>query len=87
MSVHRVLATGVDEGQVEAFHCGVCGVANLIERRGMTCFYTVFDEDLPLLLRAAMCLQVTVQVRAESGIDWPVRFQGLASPWRPRPDV
>jgi hypothetical protein len=83
--VHRLLVTGRTEAQLERFHLEAGLVANAVERRGNTVLYTVFDEELELVIKAARRHYLTVQQRADSDQPpyWLVVNAGIAEPWKP----
>lgn len=80
--VQRILVTG-SNARLQMFHGAVCSVANAIERRGQTLFYTVLDSDLGAVLNVARLAGVTVQQQAEQPPFWPVVVQGHSEPWAP----
>jgi hypothetical protein len=85
--VERLLVSGADD-DLMSVHFPVAYVANAVERRGRTVFYTVMAADLEAVLAAARAQGgVTVQRRVEAPAGsppeayWPVAVKGRAAPW------
>lgn len=81
--VQRLLISG-DDDQLTAFHLLVCMVANAIERREQTIFYTVMADDLAGVMEVAKATGVTVQQKAKQAPWWPVVLQGKTAAWTPQ---
>ena len=60
MSVKRILVTGNEE-QLQTFHLAVGFVANAIERREQTIFYTVFDYDFDTVYEIALDIGLEIE--------------------------
>jgi hypothetical protein len=79
--LHRFLVTGATEEEGVRFGIEVEMIANAVEAKGLTVFYTVPRQFLSQFIDSAERLKITVQQRVPNPPFWNLVVQGAGKEW------